>query len=730
MGTRQIGNYRVIEYVGSGGFGSVFKAEDCTSPGRIVAIKELHRKHTRSAVMKQRFFQEALAMARLDHPNLPRLYTFGEDNGSYYLVMEFVSGIPLSDEIEQNGAIQAERATQIMIQVVEAVGYAHRNGIIHRDLKPDNIILTKNRDELNVKVLDFGIAKLIGGENLTLTGEGFGTPSYMSPERIAGSSDLDRRTDIYSLGIILFQMLTGRVPFESTSTDPAIYWTEMRRMHSTEPLPPLSDFGVPEQLENIVRKAAAKLAEDRYRTPDEMLAALRGGEVSAGLLLTTMPASAEVYVDNILRGTSDATRGKILIEGLTAGLHNVKVSKAGYNSYKLDVSLETGRVAELQVQLPARATVAIPRNEVTSGSDLSTSKIQGGDDVKTAVLMPESVPAGSAVSTGTGQVMPGNEEGSATMMLGPGTEQLDVSSPSRETQKQFVAAGSGEIGSQKTVKMSPPFETQSRASGGPRAAASSPGATKPRLSRAAAAVVATLILTGLAVASFVVLRGPGRAKGQGPATSSVESADLAAGPTASSQTAPPANGRADQDAGAQSKDLTGTANKNADALEQAKKDIARLEKKLADEEKSSAQKKDAAPAPATTPVAPPEPPAPQLNTPQPGMSCVIVQVSGPGAQAMVGYHVDCVEQGDNTGSPMQAVHQGVTGPMGRWRQCGVRIGHRLLVRVTGPGGVSAGVKQQIVTKAQTFVDFQVGAEPDTAPSRPGRKPRFWQKPGE
>src|SRR5215469_15163067 len=161
MGTRQIGNYRVIEYVGSGGFGSVFKAEDCKSPGRIVAIKELHRKHTRSAVMKQRFFQEALSMARLDHPNLPRLYTFGEDNGSYYLVMEFVSGIPLSDETEQNGAIKADRATQIIIQVVEGVGYAHRNGIIHRDLKPDNIILTRDGEKLNVKVLDFGIAKMV-----------------------------------------------------------------------------------------------------------------------------------------------------------------------------------------------------------------------------------------------------------------------------------------------------------------------------------------------------------------------------------------------------------------------------------------------------------------------------------------------------------------------------------------------------------------------------------------
>ena len=140
MSSRRIGNYQVTDYVGSGGFGSVFKAEDVNTPGRIVAIKELHKKHTRNQVIKQRFFQEAVAMARLDHPNLPRLYTFGEDNGSYYLVMEFISGKLLSDEIHEKGAIDAGRTVDVLSQVLDAVNYAHKNGIIHRDLKPDNII--------------------------------------------------------------------------------------------------------------------------------------------------------------------------------------------------------------------------------------------------------------------------------------------------------------------------------------------------------------------------------------------------------------------------------------------------------------------------------------------------------------------------------------------------------------------------------------------------------------
>ena len=261
--SRRIGNYQITDYVGSGGFGSVFKAEDVNTPGRIVAIKELHKKHTRNAVIKQRFFQEAVAMARLDHPNLPRLFTFGEDNGSYYLVMEFISGKLLSDEIQASGSLSPARAAGVIEQVLEALSYAHANGIIHRDLKPDNIILVESSGRLAVKVLDFGIARMVGGENLTLAGEGFGTPAYMSPERIGGGGGDDPRVDIYAAGIILFEMLSGKAPFQSLATDPALYWTEMLHLHSSEPLPALSSLGVPEGLENVTRRASAKRLEDR-----------------------------------------------------------------------------------------------------------------------------------------------------------------------------------------------------------------------------------------------------------------------------------------------------------------------------------------------------------------------------------------------------------------------------------------------------------------------------------
>src|SRR5262249_9277225 len=271
MNSRRIGNYQIRDYVGSGGFGSVFKAEDVTSQGRIVAIKELHKKHTRNSVIKQRFFQEAVAMARLDHPNLPRLFTFGEDNGSYFLVMEFISGKLLSDELQERQVETPERAAAIMSQALGAVAYAHKNGIIHRDLKPDNIMLVDNDSSLRVKVLDFGIARMVGGENLTLAGEGFGTPAYMSPERIKGSSGNDPRIDIYSAVIILYEMLRGRALFNSSASDPSISWSEMSRLHENEPLPPLASLGVPAQLEGVIRRAAAKKPDDRYPTAEDML---------------------------------------------------------------------------------------------------------------------------------------------------------------------------------------------------------------------------------------------------------------------------------------------------------------------------------------------------------------------------------------------------------------------------------------------------------------------------
>src|SRR5690242_9445413 len=397
MSGRQIGNYLITDYIGGGGFGSVFKAEDTTQSGRTVAIKELHKKHTRNSVIKQRFFQEAVAMARLDHVNLPRLFTFGEDNGCYYLVMEFIAGRVLSDELRTNGPLSVDLAAGILAQVLDAVSYAHRNGIIHRDLKPDNIILIDQDGTLRVKVLDFGIARLVGGESLTLAGEGFGTPAYMSPERMWGNTSDDPRIDVYAIGIILFEMLTGRPPFNSTATDPVVYWSEMRSLHESAPLPSLIERGVPAALDRIIQRATAKQANDRYATADEMLADLKramGSQVgtqvagslpvatgAARLSLVTTPGGADIYVDDTLRGRSDAIRGKALIESLAPGLHTVRVSKESYVDYKISVALEPDHQTDLQVTLAARATAAISPAEVTAAADFGTEKMANAETI-------------------------------------------------------------------------------------------------------------------------------------------------------------------------------------------------------------------------------------------------------------------------------------------------------------------------------------------------------------
>jgi serine/threonine protein kinase len=736
MGSRQIGNYRIVEYIGSGGFGSVFKAEDINSPGRLVAIKELHKKHTRSAVIKQRFFQEALAMARLDHPNLPRLYTFGEDNGSYYLVMEFVSGSPLNEELEDKGPIPGDRAVAIIAQVLEAVGYAHKNGVIHRDLKPDNIILVRDKDSDVVKVLDFGIAKMVGGENLTMTGEGFGTPSYMSPERISGHAELDRRTDIYSVGIILFEMLTGHVPFQTTSTDPALFWAEMRRLHESEPIPALSQFGVSAELESIVRKAAAKRIEDRYSTAEEMLAALRGGQDTASLLLFTSPGSAEVYVDNIPRGTSDEERGRLLVEALTPGLHNVKVTRAGYDSYKIDMVLEANRRTDLQVQLPARSTVAMPRLDEAGQIDAGTNRIASGDGAKTAMLVFEGLPAGSSVAFARGRAVLAGEDGRATVPLGPGTHEIEFTDPSGRRKRETVTISDQEIGSFKTVAMTPPPRPTVSGLGAVQARPANTGAVRPPIlletpsptkssaGKKIAAAISVVIFLGLSAAAFIVIRGPGKAPQQQSASADGPSS-AAAIVTPTPTPIPSPDPIAQAVATSPTPTPTASLNKNAAAKEEFKKETPQPTAKPLEEETPKPGRNPHDSTPVTVPP-PVQKPTPAATTPAEDQdlgigTCLIVIVTGPAGNPASGVRVAVTDE--------PSLYQGITGPNGRWRRCGLTAGHRVMVRVFGPGGGVMGVKQEILTTGRNFVGIQLqaGADPYGESSRPGRKPGPWQK---
>ncbi|HKP13061.1 MAG TPA: protein kinase [Blastocatellia bacterium] len=711
MSGRQIGNYLITDYIGGGGFGSVFKAEDTTQPGRVVAIKELHKKHTRNSVIKQRFFQEAVAMARLDHANLPRLFTFGEDNGCYYLVMEFIAGRVLADELRANGPLPAEQAAGILAQVLDAVSYAHRNGIIHRDLKPDNIILIDQGGTLRVKVLDFGIARLVGGESLTLAGEGFGTPAYMSPERMWGNTSDDPRIDVYAIGIILFEMLTGRPPFNSTATDPVVYWSEMRTLHESMPLPALVERGVPAALDRIIQRATAKQAGDRYATADEMLADLKramGSDVgvqvtanlpaatgAARLALTTAPGGADVYLDDALRGRSDAIRGKALIESLAPGLHTVRVSKAGYVDYKISVALEADHQTDLQVTLAARATAAISPAETTAGADFATEKIASAEAIT------------AASDAGGGQ-----PESAVTLLAAsarPMSKAEPLSTSADLTATQLAATPVTKAASAPTVVTN-----------------AAPLAARPEASpkgKRIAYVATAALLIALAAGAFMVFRGPSR----GNAPSDVSTNQQAIAPAA------PDIPTANANAGA-----AAVKAPDANAPPQTDPERVAAEKKLADaerkqkEEQQKAPKNESRPAPEAAAVTPatPEPAQQSDGEPPaaPGITCVVAWVSGPAGEPGAGLRVLVEEPGTTV------MYNGRTGPKGRWRACGLTPGHTVRVVVFGPRGAMLGAKTQVLKAGLNMAQVRLDREPGTMPQSdagnpmPMRKRPRWQRP--
>jgi hypothetical protein len=744
MSSRRIGNYQITDYIGGGGFGSVFRAEDVNSPGRIVAIKELHKKHTRNATIKQRFFQEAVAMARLDHPNLPRLFTFGEDGGCYYLVMEFLSGRLLSDEINERGAIAPARAVAIAAQVLEALAYAHRNGIIHRDLKPDNIMLLEPLNEGRVKVLDFGIARMVGGENLTLTGEGFGTPAYMSPERIGGVSGNDPRIDLYSVGIILYEMLSGKTPFESTASDPVVYWMEMRAAHENHPLPSLAELGVPTHLETIIRRSAAKKIEERYASAEEMLEELKRSEQGAAerapssalarLSLTTQPAEADLYIDELARGRTDP-RGKLLCSGLSAGVHSVRVVKDGYTDYRINVALEAGRQTDLQVALSARSTVVAAPAPPTAAGGFDTARFPGGDEADTALLVLDSLPAGANVFVGGRSVALAGEDGKATIRLALGDHDISIASPSGTKVNRRITLTGQDSGAPKTVTLSMERET----SGVPPTRAVGAGARSTGKKWATvAALILFLAIAGIAAYVLVLQRsrpdpsnaGTAEAAQTPPGQEAPQAAD-AGPPEPAAAAGEKSNSKTDSTANPAG-NPSGELNKK---LEEAQAENAKLEKKLAEEKKQAEQraKDEAAKASSSPPVQAPPVPPPAAQQPAdpvpataPGEACLMVALVGPDGEPASQFRVQMVQTDGDKG----ITFNGRTNPKGRVVQCGLVAGRQVRVTVFGPRGALLGSRTTTLTPGRNFIEIR-GSSPvvrpgadETITPRPRRKRPF------
>ncbi len=258
--------FRIVRRLGAGGMGTVFLAEQIAVGSRLVALKVLSRKLLDEPDFLLRFQNEAASTGRIYHSNVVTIYESGQaDDGTPYIAMEFLEGESLRQALQRRGALPVPEVTEILQQAARGLSAAHRLGIIHRDLKPDNIFLTRgDEDETIIKVVDFGIAKLRESATHTQTGMVLGTPAYMSFEQASGmrSDELDARSDTYSLGVVTYEMLTGRVPFQS---DTAVGYL---RMHMQEDPPPFRavkpDLPALPQLEGVVMKALTKDRDQRY----------------------------------------------------------------------------------------------------------------------------------------------------------------------------------------------------------------------------------------------------------------------------------------------------------------------------------------------------------------------------------------------------------------------------------------------------------------------------------
>lgn len=270
IGKKLGGRYEIRELQGQGGMSAVYKAMD-ENLNRIVAVKLIHPHLSEDAEFVRRFEEEAKAVAQLRHPNIVQVYDFDHEGDVYYIVFEFVPGETLQARLtrlhDAGRRMEMERVLSIGAGIADALDYAHSRGLIHRDVKPANVMLNVNNEPV---LMDFGIVKIVGGTQHTATGAVMGTARYMSPEQIRGER-IDERTDLYSLGVILFEMAGGRAPFEADSTMTVLM------MHVNDPVPDLRQLrpDVPPALVNLINNALAKDRDERFKMAADMAAKLR-----------------------------------------------------------------------------------------------------------------------------------------------------------------------------------------------------------------------------------------------------------------------------------------------------------------------------------------------------------------------------------------------------------------------------------------------------------------------
>ncbi|MDZ4717036.1 MAG: protein kinase [Roseiflexaceae bacterium] len=296
---RTLGSYQIIEQLGQGGMATVYKAYH-PAMDRYVAIKVLPRHMAQDANFRARFERESRTIAKLEHRYILPVHDSGEDDGVSYMVMRYTDGGTLSDLIA-SGKLTYERVAVLVAQVAEALGYAHRQGIIHRDIKPANVLISRDGD---AQLSDFGIARIVEGSmQLTTDGMMIGTPFYMAPEQVQGQPS-DARTDIYALGVVLYEALTGKRPYEAETP------LAVALMHLHNPLPPPRQIqpNLPEMLERIILRAMAKNPADRFQSADDMAEALRAMVTPISQRIATAPVDHATITLPVIDTTIEAAQ--------------------------------------------------------------------------------------------------------------------------------------------------------------------------------------------------------------------------------------------------------------------------------------------------------------------------------------------------------------------------------------------------------------------------------------
>ena len=378
-GFQQLGRYELLAELGQGAMGVVYRARDPVLD-RVVAIKTINLTLPKDelAEYEARFYQEARAAGGLNHPNIVTIYDIGKSERMAYMAMEFLEGEELRSILSAKEALPVSLALDIAIQVADGLAYAHDRQVVHRDIKPANIMIV--RDGL-VKITDFGIARMRTNEVKTMTGMILGSPKYMSPEQVTGKR-VDHRADLFSLGVVLYEMLTGEAPFLADSIHGIMY----QIMHFSPPAPSAKQAGLPEVLDLIVAKALSKTADERYQNAVDFVRDLRDcrnmlegkstGMATADLAAAHGPAAAR-KTERLApvkapagAGESEGARGLALAKSFDSYEATLRLAALTGMEQEMEVfsSTQSMRRPDMQQQQPATASATDTWQEPAAAS--------------------------------------------------------------------------------------------------------------------------------------------------------------------------------------------------------------------------------------------------------------------------------------------------------------------------------------------------------------------------